>query len=204
MKRKMKKIKLIILCNVLVLFMAAFSVYCAEPVNPAQQQEKPSTPAAAGSSEAQAPPSSPQVAPSPQAPGTVAKDATTPVLSSPSATASGSAYSYNPAGKPDPFKPFVDVDVKSAQKKKEESIFPLERAEIDSFTLVGIVGDQSKRMAVVQDSTKKFYPVFVGSRIGTRKGKVTGILADQITVDELDDSNKVRKIILKLRKNTTR
>ena len=201
----MKKIKLIILCNLLILFMAAFSVYCAEPVNPAQQQAKPSTPAAtAGSSEAQAPPSSPQVAPPPQAPGTVAKDATTPVLSSPSATASGSAYSYNPAGKPDPFKPFVDVDLKSAEKKKEESIFPLERAEVDSFTLVGIVGDQSKRMAVVQDSTKKFYPVFVGSRIGTRKGKVTGILTDQVTVDELDDNNKVRKIILKLRKNTTR
>jgi type IV pilus assembly protein PilP len=201
----MKNIKVIILCNLLILFMVAFSVYCAEPVNPAQQQAKPSTPAATiGSSETKAQPSSPQVAAPPQAPGTVAKDATTPVLSSPSATASGSAYSYNPVSKPDPFKPFVDVDVKSAQKKKEESIFPLERAEIDSFILVGIVGDQSKKMAVVQDSTKKFYPVFVGSRIGTRKGKVTGILADQIMIDELDDNNKVRKIILKLRKNTTR
>ena len=204
MKRKMKKIKLIILCNVLVLFIAAFSVYCADPVNPAQQA-MPSTPgAAAVSSKAQAPPASPQIASPPQAPGTVAKDATMPSTVSQVAPAPGSAYSYNPAGKPDPFKPFVDVDVKSAQKKKDESIFPLERAEIDSFTLVGIVGDQSKRMAVVQDSTKKFYPVFVGSRIGTRKGKVTGILVDQVTVEELDDNNKLRKIILKLRKNTTR
>ena len=204
MKRKMKKIKMIILCNLLILFVAAFSVHCAEPVNPAPPAT-PSTPAvAAGSSNVQAPPSSPQVTAPPQTPGAVTQEATTPVLSSPSATASGSAYSYNPAGKPDPFKPFVDVDVKSAQKKKDESIFPLERAEIDSFTLVGIVGDSSKRAAVVQDANKKFYPVFVGSHIGTRKGKVTAILSDQVMVDELDENNKVRKIVLKLRKNTTR
>ena len=185
--------------------MAAFSVHCAEPVNPVPPA-KPSTPATGNMPSAtQTPPSSPQVTSPPQTPGAVTQEATTPVLSSPpSAPASGSAYSYNPAGKPDPFKPFVDVDVKSAQKKKDESIFPLERAEIDSFTLVGIVGDSSKRAAVVQDANKKFYPVFVGSHIGTRKGKVTAILSDQVMVDELDDNNKVRKIVLKLRKNTTR
>jgi len=203
-KRKMKKIKMIILCNLLILFMAAFSVHCAEPVNPVPQA-KPSTPAASNMPSAtQTPPSSPQITSPPQVPGASAQGTMTPVLSSPSAPASGSAYSYNPAGKPDPFKPFVDVDVKSAQKKKDESIFPLERAEIDSFTLVGIVGDSSKRAAVVQDANKKFYPVFVGSHIGTRKGKVTGILSDQVIIDELDDNNKVRKIVLKLRKNTTR
>ncbi len=204
MKRKMKKIKMIILCNLLILFMAAFSVHCAEPVNPVPQA-KPSTPAASNMPSAtQTPPSSPQITSPPQVPGASAQGTMTPVLSSPSAPASASAYSYNPAGKPDPFKPFVDVDVKSAQKKKDESIFPLERAEIDSFTLVGIVGDSSKRAAVVQDANKKFYPVFVGSHIGTRKGKVTGILSDQVIIDELDDNNKVRKIVLKLRKNTTR
>ncbi|MDD4357791.1 MAG: pilus assembly protein PilP [Smithellaceae bacterium] len=200
----MKKIKMIILCNLLILFLAAFSVYCAEPVDSAQQANPPTSAASAGSSETQAPPSSPQILPTPQAPGGVAQDATMPVPAFQAAPAPGSAYSYNPAGKPDPFKPFVDVDVKSAHKKKEESIFPLERAEIDSFTLVGIVGDPSKRIAIVQDANKKFYPMFVGSHIGTRKGKVTGILADRVTIDELDDNNKVRKIVLKLRKNTTR
>jgi len=203
-KRKMKKIKMIILCNLLILFMVAFSVHCAEPVNPVPPA-KPSTPTTSNMPSAtQTPPSSPQITSPPQTPGASAKDTVTPVPGSPSAPASGSAYSYNPAGKPDPFKPFVDVDVKSAQKKKDESIFPLERAEIDSFTLVGIVGDSSKRAAVVQDANKKFYPVFVGSHIGTRKGKVTAILSDQVMVDELDDNNKVRKIVLKLRKNTTR
>lgn len=204
MKRKMKKIKMIFFCNLLILFMAAFSVHCAEPVNPVPPA-KPSTPAASNMPSAtQTPPSSPQITSPPQTPGASAQGTMTPVLSSPSAPASASAYSYNPAGKPDPFKPFVDVDVKSAQKKKDESIFPLERAEIDSFTLVGIVGDSTKRAAVVQDANKKFYPVFVGSHIGTRKGKVTAILSDQVMVDELDDNNKVRKIVLKLRKNTTR
>jgi type IV pilus assembly protein PilP len=198
----MKKIKMIILCNLLILFMVASSVYCADPVSPSQQL-KPETPATANSPSAgQTPPSTPQIASPPQAPAGVSQATAIPVPASQAAPVSGSTYSYNPAGKPDPFKPFVDVDVKSAQKKKEESIFPLERAEIDSFTLVGIMGDSSKRMAVVQDASKKFYPVFVGSYIGTRKGKVTAILSDQITVDELDDNKKVRKIILKLRKNT--
>ena len=196
---------MIILCNLLILFMVTFSVHCAEPVNPAPPAG-PSTPAASNIPSAnQAPPSSPQITSPPQTPGVSTQDTTvTPVPAPPSAPVSGSAYSYNPAAKPDPFKPFVDVDVKSAQKKKDESIFPLERAEIDSFTLVGIVGDSSKRTAVVQDANKKFYPVFVGSHIGTRKGKVTAILLDQVMVDELDDNNKVRKIVLKLRKNTTR
>ena len=204
MKRKMKKNKIIILCDLLILFMAVFNVYCAEPVNPAQQA-KPSTPAAtAGSSEIQGSPSSTQIVPKPPEPGSVVQGTGMPSPASQVAPAPGSAYSYNPAGKPDPFKPFVDVDVKSEQTKKDESIFPLERAEIDSFTLVGIVGDSSKRAAVVQDASKKFYPVFVGSHIGIRKGKVTAILSDQVMVDELDDNNKVRKIVLKLRKNTTR
>lgn len=112
-------------------------------------------------------------------------------------------YNYNPLGKPDPFRPFVDVEVASMKKGKEakvESIFPLQRAEVESFKLVGIIGDQSRRVAVVEDSARKFYPVFIGTRIGTHEGKVSEILADRITVDELD-GKKIKRIILKLRKN---
>ncbi len=112
-------------------------------------------------------------------------------------------YSYNPLGKPDPFKPFVDVEITAAKKGKEskaESIFPLQRVGVENFKLVGIAGDQIRRVAVVEDSTKKFYPLFIGTRIGLHNGKVTDILADRVTVDELD-GKKVKRIILKLRKN---
>jgi type IV pilus assembly protein PilP len=106
-------------------------------------------------------------------------------------------------GKPDPFKPFVDVQITAVGKGKEgktESIFPLQREGVESFKLVGIMGDQIRRVAVVEDSAKKFYPLFIGTRIGLHSGKVTDILADRVMVDELD-GKKVKKIILQLRKN---
>ncbi|MDP2855357.1 MAG: pilus assembly protein PilP [Smithellaceae bacterium] len=113
------------------------------------------------------------------------------------------AYSYNPLGKPDPFKPFVDGQITAVKKGKDgkaESIFPLQREEVESFKLVGIMGDQIRRVAVIEDSAKKFYPLFIGTRIGLHNGKVTDILADRVMVDELD-GKKVKRIILQLHKN---
>jgi len=172
----MKKNKIIILCNLLILFTIAFFAFGAETNKPSVKT-LPSAPKI-GQSRIQVP-SLPPVLPAPV-----------------------NVYSYNPSGKPDPFKPFIDVQVAVAAKKesKVESIFPLQREGADSFNLVGIIGDQTRRVAVVQDSAKKFYPLFIGTRIGLHNGKVTNILADRVTVDELD-GKKVKRIILKLRKN---
>lgn len=177
MKRKMKKIKIIILCNLLILFATAFYAFCAEANKPSVQPLS-STPKTAQL----------QV-PAPPLP---------PVLQPPD-----NAYSYNPLGKPDPFKPFVDVEISAMKKEKEskvESIFPLQRLGVENFKLVGIAGDQIRRVAVVEDATKKYYPVFIGTRMGLHNGKVTDILADRVTVDELD-GKKVKRIVLKLRQN---
>ncbi len=120
---------------------------------------------------------------------------------------SQNVYSYNPLGKPDPFKPLVEAKVATPVKKelkpiktKVESIFPLQKVETESFNLVGIIGDQTRRVAIVEDSAKKFYPLVVGTRIGLRNGKVSEILSDRITVDELA-GKKVKRIVLKLRNN---
>jgi Tfp pilus assembly protein PilP len=176
-KRKMKKIKIIISCNLLILFMTTFCAFSADANKPSVQPLSP-TP---GTNRLQE-----------QAPSLP------PVLQTPD-----NAYSYNPLNKPDPFKPFVDVQITTAKKEKEtkaESIFPLQREGIESFKLVGIIGDQVRRVAVVEDSAKKFYPLLIGTRIGLHNGKVTDILADRVTVDELD-GKKIKRIILKLRKN---
>jgi type IV pilus assembly protein PilP len=174
----MKKIKIIILCNLLILFTMAFCAFCADANKPTAQT-LPSTPKPV-QPPAQAP-SPPQILPAPANP-----------------------YNYNPFGKPDPFKPFVDIEIAAVKQEKKasktESIFPLQRVSVESFNLVGIIGDQTRRVAVVEDSAKKFYPIFVGTRIGLQNGKVSDILADRIIVDELD-GKKVKKIILKLRKN---
>ncbi len=115
-----------------------------------------------------------------------------------------STYNYNPAGKPDPFRPFVDDEnaaKKKAEKKSVGSIYPLQRTEVDKFRLVGIAGDQSRRIAiVVDDGTKKHYPLIVGTHIGTNNGKVIEILPDRIIVEE-HKTKKAKRIIIKLHKN---
>ncbi len=179
MKTKMKRNRIVLVLNLVVLLVAALG---------AVAQENSATP--------QLPVTSP--------PAGIAqpKDASPllPVFQTPE-----NVYSYNPLGKPDPFKPFINIEVASIKKQAQtasttESIFPLQRASVESFKLVGIVGDSSRRVAVVEDAERKFYPIFVGTRIGLHEGKVAEILTDRIAVDELD-GRQTKRIILKLRKN---
>lgn len=126
-----------------------------------------------------------------------------PVNAVPAIQTAVSTYSYNPAGKPDPFRPFVEDEVaakKRAEKKKVSSIFPLQRMEVEQFKLVGIAGDQNRRIAMVEDMTKKFYPLSIGTRIGINNGKVIEILSDRVIVEEYK-TKKAKRIILKLHKN---
>jgi type IV pilus assembly protein PilP len=107
------------------------------------------------------------------------------------------AYIYRAAGKSDPFRPFVETDPALLKKKQEEqskkaspkesSFSPLQQAELWSFRLVGIAGDQDRKTAaaIVEDETrKKFYPLFVGTYIGLNGGRVASILPDRVIVEE--------------------
>ncbi len=113
-------------------------------------------------------------------------------------------YIYNPSGKPDPFRPFVTVDAaivkQQVAKKAEVSMFPLQRADIERYRVVGIAGDKDHRVAICEDAAKKFYPLYVGTRIGLYNGRVIEILADRVIVEEYE-TKKPRRVILKLRKN---
>jgi Tfp pilus assembly protein PilP len=118
-----------------------------------------------------------------------------------------SAYNYSPVGKPDPFRPFVEIDTeaKKAPEKKEDkkdmsSIFPLQRIATEKFRVVGIAGDQMRRVAIVEDVTKKFYPLFKGTYIGLKNGRVVEIMGDRVIVEERE-ANTAKRIILKLRKD---
>ena len=120
-------------------------------------------------------------------------------------------YSYSPAGKTDPFLPFVEIDLavkKEKEKKAKEEelkkraaaskrpISPLQQAEIGQFRLVGIAGDDQRRMAIVEDGVaKKFYPLFVGTYIGPNGGRIVSILPDRLIVEEpfQEASDKVQK-----------
>ena len=114
-------------------------------------------------------------------------------------------YHYDPAGKPDPFHPFVETEL-VLKKKSVSSIFPLQRVAIDQFNLVGIAGDAKHRLAIMEakDGKGKYYPIAVGTVIGLNNGKVVEIRSDQIVIHEVENDStgrKINKIIIKLHKD---
>ncbi len=139
--------------------------------------------------------------------GPAAKSDGTAAASVPAAAPTPSpTYSYQAAGKADPFVPFIELDLALKKKKEEElkkkaavkkfPISPLQQAEVGQFRLVGIAGDDQRRMAIVEDGVaKKYYPLFVGTYIGPNGGRVASILLDRVIVEELlqDQTKKVRK-----------
>ena len=219
----MKKIKIIYFNTLIIILVSAFFSFAAETKNISET----ASPGKAVSDKANAPAQS-SVKPVPAdvstslkpSPASAAANVTpeskaSPVeapaaVAAPSLPNQASSYSYHPAGKPDPFKSFIVIvdkktpKTKAATEKKERplSIFPLQRAETDQYKVVGIVGNENKRMAIVEDASKKHYPLLIGTRIGLHNGKVTEILVDRVIVEEYDDdNNKEKRVILKLRKN---
>lgn len=119
-----------------------------------------------------------------------------------------SPYSYHPLGKPDPFQPFVEQELtrKKQRARKQDrplSIFPLQRADIGNFKLIGIAGTDHGRMAMVTDVQGKFFPLVEGTVIGLHGGRVAQILEDRVIVEERTAAGKgqykTRRISLKLR-----
>jgi len=124
-------------------------------------------------------------------------------------------YQYHAAGKPDPFKPFMETDpalkkkMEEEQKKKaalqERPISPLQQAELGQFRLVGIAGDRARQTAIVEDGVaKKYYPLFVGTYIGMNGGRVAAILPDRVVVEEKAEKQakkaQIRRVTVMLHK----
>ncbi|MFA5181914.1 MAG: pilus assembly protein PilP [Syntrophales bacterium] len=124
-------------------------------------------------------------------------------------------FSYDPKGKPDPFKPFVEAELalrklKEAQFKKQQQklpLSPLQRLGIEQFKIVGIGGNEKGRTAVVQDMAGKYYTLSIGTPIGMNKGKVAKILGDRVIVEEPTTGGKrgktgAKKVEMKLLKES--
>jgi type IV pilus assembly protein PilP len=118
------------------------------------------------------------------------------------------AYRYNPEGRIDPFKPFVELDAvarKKAETSKAPPLSPLQRVGIEQFRLVGIIEGNKSRRAMVQDASGKFYSLVPGAQIGVNKGRVTAIHKDSVIVHEMvaSDEGKMesRRQVMKLRQD---
>jgi len=130
------------------------------------------------------------------------------VVSAKAMEAAPELYRYNPAQKPDPFRPFIENEVakkKLEVKQKAVAISPLQRADIMEFKLTGIGGDENHRTAVVEQGKGKYYLLFVGSMIGQNNGRVAEILSDSVIIEEPLGAglrkSKVKRLVIKLREN---
>jgi type IV pilus assembly protein PilP len=117
-------------------------------------------------------------------------------------------YHYNPEGRIDPFKPFIDLEAAAKKKAGQTKVLPLnplQRLGIEQFKLVGVIEDSRGRRAMVQDATGKFYSLVQGTPIGLNKGRVAKILKDSVIVNEkvVTDEGKIqsRNQIMKLRQD---
>jgi Tfp pilus assembly protein PilP len=121
-------------------------------------------------------------------------------------------HSYTPIGRPDPFEPFVKQEkilIEKLKKRQEQtkviSVSSLQRGSIHQFKLVGIIWDEKRKIAMVEDASRKFFTLFVGSIIGENKGKVAEILSDRIIIEEITQiqkgGEKVNRVMIKLHRD---
>ncbi|MBW2631114.1 MAG: pilus assembly protein PilP [Deltaproteobacteria bacterium] len=125
-------------------------------------------------------------------------------------------YRYDPEGKPDPFKPFIEIveENKKAQKAQKTEkdkggvplpLPPLQRFSTEEFRLTGIVLAGTKRFAMVETPEGKRYILRRNTRIGVNGGRVIKILPDSVVVLEkikdFEGNINTERIILTLRKN---
>jgi type IV pilus assembly protein PilP len=95
-------------------------------------------------------------------------------------------YTYNPAGKPDPFKPFIQI-TPTKDYLKTVPLTPLQKYEISQLKLVAIIVSAEGNIALVEDSAGKGYFLKKGTGIGKNDGKVKRILKDKVIIEEVYD-----------------
>jgi len=109
-------------------------------------------------------------------------------------------FSYNPAGKRDPFAPLI---VKEDQKALTGERPPLERYNIYEFKLAGIVWGGFGYSAMLEGPDGKGYFVHVGTIIGQNKGIVKKITQYTMVIEEkfktISGESNRKEIVLELR-----
>jgi Tfp pilus assembly protein PilP len=95
----------------------------------------------------------------------------------------GAAVFYNPAGKRDPFVPFLRPEPKTV-RTGQEGIPPLQRYELGELRFVGVIWGPKGNYALIEDAEGRGYTVVVGTRIGRGGGVVTRISQREIFVKE--------------------
>jgi len=91
-------------------------------------------------------------------------------------------YTYNPAGKADPFKPFIQLT--AARRPSGIPLTPLQKYDVSSLKLVAVIAAPEGSVALVEDSAGKGYFLKKGTLVGKNDGKVIKILKDRVIIEE--------------------
>jgi len=119
-------------------------------------------------------------------------------------------FQFNPKGRPDPFKPFVEAELarkklaEAKEKRRQQALplSPLQRLPVEQFRLVGIAGNDRARKAIVQDPTGKYYPLVPGTLIGLNSARVVAVRETSVLLEEpaAGKKGKKKQLEMKLRK----
>jgi type IV pilus assembly protein PilP len=101
-------------------------------------------------------------------------------------------YTYNPVGKPDPFKPFIQM-TSIKEYSKNTLLTPLQKYEISQLKLVAIIVAPEGNIAMVEDLLGKGFFLKKGTEIGKNDGKVKKILLDKVIIEEVYEDSLGQK-----------
>ncbi len=105
-----------------------------------------------------------------------------PQLESDGAVGQGGGFTYDPAGRRDPFAPILQPGAESG--KPDASLPPLQQVGLSELNLIGIVWGAYGYTALIQTPDGKGYTVRRGTRIGMNNGVVSAVTERGIIVQE--------------------
>ncbi|MBI3609046.1 MAG: pilus assembly protein PilP [Nitrospirae bacterium] len=139
-------------------------------------------------------PPAPPAAPAPARPAAQAAPAAQPPT-----VAEPETYTYNPAGRRDPFRSLIIT----GGKKNVEFLPPLQRREVSELKFVAVVWGNLGTYGMIEMPDGKGYAVRVGTRVGPNHGVVKRITAKDLTVLEryvdFFGETRTREVVLELR-----
>jgi type IV pilus assembly protein PilP len=108
-------------------------------------------------------------------------------------------YTYNPAGRRDPFQSLIV----SGGKRNMEFLPPLQRREVSELKLTAVVWGSLGTYGLLEMPDGKGYAVRIGTPVGPNHGVVKRITAKDLTVVEryvdFFGATRTREIVLELR-----
>ena len=107
-------------------------------------------------------------------------------------------YTYDPEGRPDPFKSII----LTGTSKEQQFVSPLQQRDVTEMKLIAIVWGGLGQSAMLQTPDGKGYTVRIGTRIGLNKGVIKKITQREVIVEErytdVFGETKAREVTLEL------